>query len=64
MTSCTIRNGTYSCQRPEGHAGKHRSVFLDAGSPRTVFFDDAYSDVTVRKPSWAAPSSDSGSGAS
>ena len=42
---CPVRNGTYTCARPEGHPGSHQAVYSDGSKPRVARWADKWGRV-------------------
>lgn len=57
MKTCEARNGSYGCQRPEGHGGMFHAKTVQQRKGgrvyrRTAFWTDAYGEVKFSIPTW------------
>lgn len=50
--NCQVSNGTYACNRDEGHEGLHESPFYSKvrDTNMIALFKDAHSEMTYSKP--------------
>lgn len=57
MKTCPARNGSYCCQRPEGHSGMFHAKSIQFRKDgrtyrKTAYWADAYSAVRFSIPTW------------